>query len=45
MVLKGHQPPSGPPSRPVCSTFSEILLGQEEFGARAKPGFLAYDGR
>jgi len=30
MVRKGHQPPSGPPSPRVGSTFSKILLGQEE---------------
>jgi hypothetical protein len=41
---KGHQPPSGPPSPRVGSTFSKILLGLEEF-ARAKRGFLAYDNR
>jgi hypothetical protein len=45
MVRKGYQPPSGPPSPRVGSTFSKILLGLEEFGARAKRGFLAYDGR
>ena len=45
MVGKAISRRAARPSRRVGSTFSEILLGQEEFGARAKPGFLAYDGR
>jgi hypothetical protein len=43
-LCEKHQPPSGPPSPRVGSTFSKILLGLEEF-ARAKRGFLAYDDR
>jgi hypothetical protein len=34
MVGKGHQPPSGPPSPRVGSTFSKILLELEEFAPR-----------
>jgi hypothetical protein len=43
-VLAGQMPPPTS-SNGRCSWPSAILLGREEFGARAKRGFLFYDGR
>jgi hypothetical protein len=39
----GLAPPTSREGR--CSGLSAILLRREEFGARAKRGFLSYDGR
>jgi hypothetical protein len=39
----GLPPPTSREGR--CSGLSAILLRREEFGARAKRGFLSYDGR